>query len=345
MKSFQSRNPIPIGLISLLVVFTAVAVAFFADDLPVIGGGTTYTAEFGEAAGLKARNEVRVAGVKVGEVKSVDLDGDHVKVSFRVKDAWVGDQTTAAIQIKTLLGEKYLALDPVGSKELSADTPIPMTRTLTPFDVTDAFSKLATTTEQINTDQLAKAFEALSGTVQGATPEVKGALTGLSQLSRTISSRDQQLRQLFANTQQITQTVSDRDAQFQRLFADGNVLLADIQSRKSAITALLKGTQDLSIQLQGLVADNRAQLKPTLDSLNQVTTLLQKNQDNLAKSLQGLAPFTRLLNNTLGNGRWADVYNCGLVPPVLDVGLTTLNQQGCLAPAGNQPGAPQGGGR
>lgn len=340
MTSFQKRNPLVIGVLSLVAIVGLAGMAYYADDLPVVGGGVTYTADFGEAAGLKARNEVRVAGVKVGEVKAVELNGNQVKVSFKVKDTWLGDQTTAAIQIKTLLGEKYLALDPVGSKQLSSANPIPRNRTLTPFDVTDAFQQLASTTEQINTDQLAKSFETLSGTFQGATPEVKGALTGLSALSKTISSRDQQLRQLFGNTRAISQTVSDRDAQFQKLLVDGNVLLADVQQRKASITALLQGTQELSKQLDGLVSDNRAQLKPALDELNKVTTILRANQDNLGKTIQGMAPYVRLINNTVGNGRWFDVYNCALLPPALDFGFTTVNPQGC-------PGNPatQGGGR
>ena len=60
-------------------------VAFRAQDLPVIGGGDTYYASFSEAGGLKANDEVRIAGVRVGKVEAVELAGDHVRVTFRVK--------------------------------------------------------------------------------------------------------------------------------------------------------------------------------------------------------------------------------------------------------------------
>ena len=83
--------------------------AFRAQDLPLIGGGDTYHAAFAESGGLKPNDEVRIAGVRVGKVESVELDGDHVKVTFRVDgDAEFGAETAAAIKVKTLLGAMFL---------------------------------------------------------------------------------------------------------------------------------------------------------------------------------------------------------------------------------------------
>jgi phospholipid/cholesterol/gamma-HCH transport system substrate-binding protein len=81
---FRERNPVIIGAISLAVIAALMTVAFKAGDLPIIGGGDTYYASFGEAGGLKPNDEVRIAGVRVGKVRSVELDGDHVKVGFQV---------------------------------------------------------------------------------------------------------------------------------------------------------------------------------------------------------------------------------------------------------------------
>ena len=137
---FRERNPVVIGAISLAVIVLLIMAAFRAQDLPLIGGGDTYTAAFAEAGGLRANDEVRVAGVRVGKVEKVELDGDHVKVTFRVKtDSPFGSQTAAAIRIKTLLGAMYLALQPAGSGQLSAGAEIPESRTSSPYDVVDAF--------------------------------------------------------------------------------------------------------------------------------------------------------------------------------------------------------------
>ncbi|GLY63573.1 MCE family protein [Amycolatopsis taiwanensis] len=327
MRSFQSRNPVPIALVGLVVMALGVVVALNADNLPIVGAGTTYSADFTEAAGLKDGDEVRVAGVKVGKVTDVALDGAQVKVSFKVKDAWLGDKTQATIKIKTLLGQKYLALDPLGDKTLDPGITIPKERTVAPYDVLDAFRDLSTTVNQIDTQQLSKSFETLSQTLSGTPDEVRSALSGLSQLSDTIAKRDDQLSQLLANTRQISQTLADRDAELTKLLSDGNQLLAEISDREQAISTLLSGSQELSTQLQGLVNDNDGQLGPVLASLDQLTGMLQRNQDALAQGISRFAPYIRLFTNAVGSGRWFDSYVCGLILP----SVGPLNEQGCNA--------------
>ncbi|AHH99670.1 MCE family protein [Kutzneria viridogrisea] len=311
MKSFLERNPVTIGVVGVLTCAAVAGIAFSANDLPFIGGGTTYTAYFSEAAGLKPSDEVSVAGVKVGKVDTVALVGNRVRVTFQVRDAWVGDNTTASIEIKTLLGQKYLELDPQGSA--AQDPGKAIARTIAPYDVLDALNGLATSVGQIDTGQLAKSFQVITDTFRNAPSQIKSTLDGLATLSRTISSRDQQLAQLLSNTKKISQTVADRNDQFASLIKDGSALLTEVQKRREAISALLSGSRQLGVQLAGLVADNSAQLGPTLTQLDKVTDVLQRNQDNLDKGLKLIGPYYRLLDNALGNGRWIDTYICGLV--------------------------------
>lgn len=326
MRSFRSRNPMPIGIAGIVVIALGLTVAMFSDDLPIIGGGTSYSAEFSEAAGLVPDDEVRIAGVKVGKVSDVELDRDRVRVTFKVKDAWVGDKTYAAIKIKNVLGQKFLALEPDGRDVLDPSVPIPRDRTMAPYDVLEAFRGLAETTNAIDTTQLAQSFEVIAETFADTPDDVKGALTGLQQLSTTISSRDQQLATLLANTRKVSKTLADRDKEVVKLLEDGNLLLQEIGRRREAISTLLEGTQALSRELTGLVGDNQAQLGPVLESLDQLTGMLQRNQDALGEGIKNMAPFVRLFNNAVGNGRWFDNYICGMLPPQIG----TINEEGCL---------------
>jgi phospholipid/cholesterol/gamma-HCH transport system substrate-binding protein len=326
MRSFRSRNPIPIGIAGIVVIALGLTVAMFSDDLPIIGGGTSYSADFSEAAGLTADDEVRIAGVKVGKVTDVELDHDKVVVTFKVKDAWVGDDSSAAIKIKNVLGQKYLAIEPDGSDVLDPAIAIPRSRTIAPYDVLEAFRGLAETSNAIDTTQLAQSFEVIAETFGDTPDDVKGALTGLQQLSQTISSRDQQLATLLSNTREISDTLADRDAEVVKLLQDGNLLLEEISKRRDAISALLEGTQELAKELTGLVDDNQQQLGPVLESLDQLTGMLQRNQDALGEGIKNMAPFVRLFNNAVGNGRWFDNYICGLLPP----SIGPVNQEGCL---------------
>jgi phospholipid/cholesterol/gamma-HCH transport system substrate-binding protein len=325
MKSFQKRNPVPIALIGIALIALGIVAALNSDNLPIVGGGTTYTADFSEAAGLQVKNDVRIAGVKVGNVSDIALDGDKVKVSFKVKNAWLGDKTSAAIKIKTLLGQKYLALDPQGQQTLDPSAGIPLERTMAPYDVITAFQDLTTTVNNIDTTQLAKSFDVISQTFANTPNDVKGALSGLAKLSDTIASRDSQLSNLLANTRVVSQTLVDRDAEVQKLLTDGNKLLDEVGRREQAITALLNGSKQLATQLQGLVDDNNKQLGPVLTNLDQLTSMLQRNQDSLAQGIAKYAPFIRVFANTVGNGRWFDNYICGLVLP----SVGPVNQEGC----------------
>ncbi|HEY7597880.1 MAG TPA: MCE family protein [Actinophytocola sp.] len=313
MKSFAERSPVLLGGIGTAVLAAVAALVFFYQDIPLIGGGTTYQAEFSEAAGLRPDDEVRVAGIKVGEVTDVELAEDRVLVSFRVGDAWLGDATTAAIKLKTLLGRKFLALFPTGRTTLDPDRPIPLDRTATPYDVTTAFEGLADTVGSIDTARLAQSFRTISDTFADSPEHVRTALDGLTSLSKTISSRDAQLAELLDNTRTITRTLSGTNDEFDKLLDDGDLLLTELTNRREAIHDLLTGTTDLAGQLSGLVADNQRRLAPALSQLDSVTGILQRYTANIDRSIKLAGPYFRLVNNATGSGHWIDNYICGLV--------------------------------
>jgi len=315
IKPFNKRNPLPIGAGSIIVLALIMLTSLNVQDLPLIGQGPTYTARVSESAGLQPDDDIRVAGVRVGKVTAVELDRGDVVVSFKAPDAFIGDRSSASIEIKTVLGQKYLAIQPVGDRPLDPDVAIPRERTRAPYDVITAFSELATTVQDLNTDRLGQSLTVLSQTLDGATGPIRPALDGLTRLSRTISSRDEQLGRLLANTRATTQVLADRDAEVARLLSDGNLVLGELRARKQVIDALLVGTQALSGQLTGLVRDNEATLRPTLVQLNGVLTTLQQNSANLENGVRLLAPFIRLFNNTIGTGRWFDTFVCNLDPP------------------------------
>lgn len=313
MKSFREFRPIPIGIIGTIVLVVIAAGTFYSERLPVIGGGTVYQAEFSESAGLKPDNEVRVAGIKVGEVTDVELATDRVLVSFRVNDAWVGDKTKAEIKVKTLLGRKFLGLHPLGNAEQDPDRPIPLSRTVTPYDVTEAFEGLASTVGDIDTEQLAESFRTLSDTFENTPDHVHAALNGLSRLSETLASRDDAIAELLRGSRKVTSMLADSSGDFDTLITDGNKLLTELNNRREDIHALLTGTQQLAKELTGLVEDNQDQLNPALEQLDKVTAILQRHAKDIDKALQLASPYFRVVNNTAGNGRWIDTYICGLV--------------------------------
>ncbi len=309
-RSFAEGNKVVIAIVGIAAMVAVFLVTFNAASLPLIGGGEIHSAQLAESGGLRAGNEVRVAGVKVGEVTEITLDRDVVLVKFRVKGVSLGDQTTAAVKVRSMLGRKFLALDPQGGGEL--DGPIPLARTTTPYDVNAAFSDLSDEISEIDTAQLEKSLDVLATTFEDTPEAVREMVDGLSALSKTISSRDEELASLLASTSNVTGTLKDRNEEFAAILSDGADLLGELENRREAVHNMLTGTARLGTELRGLVADNEKTLAPALAKLDKVSAILQRNQDNLEAALRKMGPYYRVLASATGNGRWVDSYICGL---------------------------------
>jgi phospholipid/cholesterol/gamma-HCH transport system substrate-binding protein len=254
-----------------------------------------------------------VAGVKVGTVTDVGLATHdrtpYVKVDFRISgDVALGEATEAHIRIKTVLGQKYLALEPSGPGKLGTGAEIPVEHTTSPFDVLVAFKGLAAEVGKIDSDQLAKAFSTLSTAFADSPKDVGPALEGLAKVSQAMAARDSELRTLLEHARSVSTVVAERNDELSRLIADSNLLLTELSRRRDAIDTLLRATDQLAVQLSGLVADNRDKLGPSLQQLRGVLTLLQEHRAGIERTLNALGPFLTRVSNASGNGRWVDTY-------------------------------------
>lgn len=321
MIPFRERNPVIVGAVSIATLVLLLVAALRAQDLPLIGGGETYYASFDEAGGLKVKDEVRIAGVRVGQVTSLELDGNSVKVGFQIKtDTEFGDQTRADIKVKTILGSMFLALSPGGAGQLAEGATIPTERTTSPFDVVEAFTGLAETSADIDTDQLAASLTTLADLTRNTPEEFRSALAGVSALSETVASRDDEINSLLQNLNRVSTVLDSRDEDIVALMADADSLFTALVQRKAQIHRLLESTSTLSKKLTGLIRESRADLKPALDHLDSVLKVINKNEDNLENAIKTMAPFYRVFASTLGNGPWFDTYIFNL-PPVPGPGV------------------------
>ena len=314
MTPFRERNPVPLGIVSILAIVAVLVLAFNVSKLPFLSSDESYSARFREAGGLERENEVRIAGVRVGTVDDVKLDGTEVIVSFRISSAIeLKDKTRAIIKLKTLLGTKYLELRPEGDAPLAKGGEIPIANTEVPFQIYEAFDELSTTVDKIDVDRLATALKTLADTFRDRGGRAGEALTGLSRLSRSISSRDAEIRSLLASTRTVTRALADRDVELTRLLGDADLVLEMLKQRRQVIADLLRNTARLAAELTSLVRDNRATLDPLLANLHSVVEVLRSNLSQLDRSVELLGPFARYSANNTGSGRWLDVYSENLV--------------------------------
>ncbi|UPK77108.1 MCE family protein [Nocardioidaceae bacterium SCSIO 66511] len=281
--------------------------AFRAESLPLIGGGNTYYAEFTEAGGLRAGDDVRVAGIKVGEVKDITLEGDTVRVEMLVEDGVdLGSESLAAIKIKTMLGAMMVSIQSDGPETMDAGDDIPVDRTTPPYDVVQAFSDLSTTTQEIDTKQLGKSFDTLADVMDDVPKDLRGTLDGVSRLSKNLAARDQQINTLLKNVDDLSGTLADRNDELITLFKDSSTLFRALTARRDAIHDILVSTRTLANQTERLVADTRGDLKPALDHLRGVVRVLQANHDQIDRALGALPKYYTGLAGQSGNGPWLD---------------------------------------
>jgi phospholipid/cholesterol/gamma-HCH transport system substrate-binding protein len=306
LPQLRAVNPVPVGAGFIVVLLFLVYLAFNVTSLPFIGAGTTYSAAFPEVAGLHKGDRVRVAGVDVGQVTGIALDGQQVKVTFTVKHAHLGQDVRADIEIFTLLGNKYLALQPGHVGTWPHKRMIPLDQTSAPYDVTQAFQDVSDTVARINDKQLATAFDTIATTFRDSPPAVHAMLDGLSRLSRAVAARDQQLSDLIQSASGVTGVLADRRQQLVTLLGDGSQLLSMLRDREQVIAALLKHSQQLADQLGGLVHDNEARIRPLLQHLHNVVRILENGQTSLQQSIQRLFVWTRRNIETIGAGPWFD---------------------------------------
>ena len=307
LRPFREMNPKPIGMMFLAVMAVLLLLAFNISKLPFTGG-TSYSAALPAAQGLHKGDRVMIGGVVVDKVTSVSLEGTHVRVGFAItnSDAHLGQDTTASVEIATLLGNKYLSLIPQGAGSWPHDKELPLSRTAAAFDVEPALQGLGRTTGQIDTRRLANALDAISAAFKNTPASTRSMLTGLSRLSETIASRDAQLTLLLQHADTLTGVLAQRRASFAQIFGDGDRVLQMLQQRREVVDQLLSNTADMAEQLSGLVHDNQASIGPALHQIHNVLSLLNDHQDQLDQIVKELYVFVRGEVDATGSGPWFD---------------------------------------
>lgn len=317
MRRYSEAQILRLGAITLVVMLLVMAAAFNLSKFPGFGGDL-YRAEFSDASGLHRGNMVQVGGIRVGRVKDVGIEGDNkVLVTFEVDHGVeFGDESRASVEVLNLLGEKYLELTPAGSGQLSSDDVIPLSRTQSAYDIVGVFGDLTSTTERIDTDQLGKALNVISDTVDTAGPEIHSSFEGIARLSRTVASRDEQIRSLLESSRSVSKVLADRSEDIVDLMQHSDLVFKELRRRKAAIHQLLVNARVLAVQLRGVASDNEQQIGPALAQVDDLLDLLNSKEKQLKATLHAVGPYSSILGNTIGTGPWFDAYvvNLAAIP-------------------------------
>jgi phospholipid/cholesterol/gamma-HCH transport system substrate-binding protein len=319
MTKYRGVQLIRAGFIGFVLIVLVIVVGLQPQSLWSWATAVRYRAVFADASGLATGNPVTVSGMKVGSVSDIALSNGHALVTFTLDAKIVlGSQTTAHIATGSLLGEREIALDSIGSGTMHPNETIPPVRTTSPYTLTDAVSELTTNAAGTDTASLNQSLDTLSSTLDQIAPQLGPTFDGLARVSKALNERDDALRGLLKQSADVTGILAQRSQQVNTLILNANDLVGVLSARRQAIVRLLANTSALAVQLSGLVHDNEKQLAPTLEKLNSVTAVLETNRDNIAKALPGLAKYEGTNAEIVASGPFYTAYIPNItVPQVL----------------------------
>jgi phospholipid/cholesterol/gamma-HCH transport system substrate-binding protein len=343
MKPFRERNAVVVGVVSVAVLTVLVVFALSLTTFPFLRGVYVVNADFADAAGLVASNEVRVAGLKVGQVRSVELAApnaggvrDRVRVQLEIRSGFhLGDATEAEIKLKTLLGAKFIDLTPQGGKPyVGKGGTIPLERTRIPFEIYQVTNGTVQTLGHIDAKALNDALHQLANLTDDPKGNFGRALRGLASATKGLGDRNAELQSLLRDGADITRVLASRSDNLGRLLDSGSTLLTALSQRQDSLRRFVTGTDRLSVELSALIRDNRTQLDPALRDLHQALQVVRADLGPLEQAVKVLGPGAQGFARAFTQGTWGDVWLQTIldipVPPVL-VASSNAAQRNALA--------------
>jgi phospholipid/cholesterol/gamma-HCH transport system substrate-binding protein len=256
-------------------------------------------AQFSQVVGVHPGSDVRVLGVRIGEVTAVTPEGRSVRVEMRYDAGWqIPADARAVVVPPSIVGDRYVQLTPAysGGPALPDGYEIPVSRTVVPLELDDIYRSLDELNRALgpsgaNADG---ALSALVGTARenldGNGQQLHDALAGLSSALSTVANGRQDLFGTIANLSAFTTALARSDAQVrefnQRLAAVGEQLAAEGDDLAAALRHLSTALADL----KAFVRDNRQALASNVAALADVTDVLVRQQRALIDVLD-VAPL------------------------------------------------------
>src|SRR3984957_707274 len=313
MRTLEPANRKRIGLMGLIVTVMVVGVGQTLTSTPQLFAQPSYFGQFTDSGQLNKGDKVRIAGVDVGQVEAIKIDGDHVVMKFSTGSETIGTESRLAIKTDTILGKKVLEIEPRGSQTLRPGGVLPLSQSTTPYQLYDAATDVTKAAAGWNIDTVKQSLNVLSQTVNQTYSHLSPALDGLARFSDTIGKRDEEITHLLAQADKVASVLGDRSAQINRLLVNAKSLLAAFNERGRAIDALLGNISAFSVQVKGFIDDN-PNLNSVLEQLRAISDVLVKRKDDLAQSLKYVGQFAASLGETVSSGPYFKIVLSNLLP-------------------------------
>jgi phospholipid/cholesterol/gamma-HCH transport system substrate-binding protein len=307
------------GDLTKLIIFIVVTTLFTGVLVVLIGNLTfqsarSYKAVFSDATGLFKGDDIRIAGVKVGSVKSVDVvDRTRALVEFDVADSSiVTKSSTATIRYRNLVGQRYISLTQgVGDLErLPEDATIPLDRTQPALDLTVLFNGFKPLFQALSPADINKLSAEIIAVFQGEGGNLNELLKSTASLTNTLADRDQVIGSVITNLNSVLGTLSARDRQLNELIIEFKRFMAGLRQDKDAILGSLESVSALADETSDLAVGIRPAFVEDVKQLRRVAGNLNKGRGEIDRALQILPIKLEKIGRTAINGSFFNFYLC-----------------------------------
>ncbi len=308
------------------------------------GESNEYRAVFSTASMLEKGDDVRVAGVSVGEVKKVEhYKRNQALVTFRVKsDVPLTTTSRAEVRFLNLVGDRYLALEagdetgaalpdamdeqgddgtggdsgataPDTGTRLESGATIPVGQTTPALDLTTLFNGFQPLFQALDPKQVNELSMNLVQVLQGEGGTIQELLANTASLTNSLADRDQLIGDVVNNLTQTLDTVDQRHQELNTLVTELQRWMADLARDRNTIGSSLANISDLTVVVADLLREGRPIVKSDLVKLKQLARLLNKpkNQQQIVELLDRLPESMTDQTRTGTYGSWYSYYVCG----------------------------------
>jgi virulence factor Mce-like protein len=295
------------GFVAICLAFT-LWLAFTIGNIS-FEGRYELTATFDDVTGLLIDDNVKVAGVVVGKVTSVDVEKGRAVVTFAVKNSVkVPSDSTAAIRWRNLIGQRYIYLYPGDAATTLQDGDV-VQRTKSVVDLGELFNRLGPIVAAIDPHQVNQFLDSFTKALDGREDTVSKALDDLAVLTKGLGERDAAIGRMVDNLAIVTGTLATRDAQIRSTLDNLTALSKEFSSNTGVLDAAITELGEFSHDLAFLLDDNRGEIDRLLSRVADITDVVGSrlgkldvtlaNLDQTARSIYLAGATGEFLNQTI----------------------------------------------
>ena len=316
MSRFDAKTMSALVKLLIFMVVTGLATGVLAVIIGNItfGSSHTYRAVFVDATDLNSGDDVRIAGVKVGSVKSISIVGRaRAMVTFDVQSGTALTQSTHAdIRYRNRVGQRYIALtNEIGSTGvLKPGSTIPVSRTLPALDLTVLFNGFKPLFQALTPSEVNELSYEIVQVFQGQGGTLNGMLAHTASITQTLADRDQVIGSLITNLNSVLAHVGARNHQLNALITTFKSFVGGLEKDRGAILGSLNQISDLSVQTADLVSGIRAPFVSDIHHLRGFAANLDHGRAEIDRTLQVLPIKLNKIGRTAAYGSWFNFYLC-----------------------------------